>query len=310
MSAEKRQPRRRRATTGAANASRRGNDAKRSAKRPYHLSQSQFALLELREQVVVKLAQRLHETGWTQSQIARHLAVSQPRVSDLMCGKTEKFSLDTLFGWLLALGQSIRLQLDDTVYGVSGEEEGLAGDGARSAGAQDNPHKNEIDAVAYYTRVLLLDPAHGGAYLNRGNAYLSLKEFALAIGDFSRAFELEPHRPGALNNRALAYMRCGQLKAALQDCEKLIQMHPDYSHGFAQKGNVLLVLERYEEACRAFTSAIELDAHRPGYFMGRAAAFEALKQYGKAFLDYAQALKVDPTYEPAREAARELRRQI
>lgn len=268
--------------------------SKGSASRPYHLSKAEFSLLELRELVVVKLAQHLQGSGWTQAQAAKHLGVSQPRISDLMRGQTHKFTLDTLLEWLFALGQPVQLSLGDTTSGAERRQKRQAGE----------------DAVSYHSRILALDPLNAAAYLNRGNAYLALGEFALAIGDFTRCFELEPEWPGALNNRALAYSQSGYLKAALHDCEKLNAVHPEYSHGFAQKGQVLIALERYSESIAAFTQAIRLDPQCPGYYMGRATVYAALGQYGNAFVDYAQTLKVDPTYEPAREASRELRKRI
>lgn len=267
---------------------------KGGASRPYHLRKAEMSLLELRQLVVVKLAQHLQERGWTQAQAAKHLGVSQPRISDLIRGQAHKFTLDTLLEWLFALGQPVQLSLSDTASG---------------AGRRQKRQADE-DAVAYYTRVLALDPLNGTAYLNRGLAYLALNEFALAVGDFTRCFELEPERPGALNNRALAYIQSGHLKAALLDCEKLNLLHPDYSHGFAQKGQVLVALERYSDAISAYTQAIALDPERPGYYMGRASVYAALAQYGNAFVDYAHTLRVDPSYEPARQASRELRKKI
>ncbi|WP_296559173.1 helix-turn-helix transcriptional regulator [Pigmentiphaga sp.] len=47
-------------------------------------------------EVMIRTAQRLKEQGWTQAEAARHLGITQPRVSRLIKGKVEDFSLDML----------------------------------------------------------------------------------------------------------------------------------------------------------------------------------------------------------------------
>ena len=42
--------------------------------------------------------------GWTQTEAAKKLAVTQPRVSDIVNGKIDKFTLDMLFSMLDKLG--------------------------------------------------------------------------------------------------------------------------------------------------------------------------------------------------------------
>jgi predicted XRE-type DNA-binding protein len=63
---------------------------------------------------VVYLASLVHEirakvkaAGWTQTETAEQLGISQPRVSDLLNGKLSKFSLDALVNMLALLGGDI-----------------------------------------------------------------------------------------------------------------------------------------------------------------------------------------------------------
>jgi predicted XRE-type DNA-binding protein len=53
-------------------------------------------LLKLRADLMAGLRATIAERGWTQKQAAEHLHVGQSRVSDLVRGKWEKFSLDML----------------------------------------------------------------------------------------------------------------------------------------------------------------------------------------------------------------------
>lgn len=53
-------------------------------------------VMKLRAEVMIRIEQRVKAQGWTQMEAARKLGVTQPRVSRLLQGKWEDFSLDML----------------------------------------------------------------------------------------------------------------------------------------------------------------------------------------------------------------------
>lgn len=59
------------------------------------LTQHSYAM-QLREILVFRARQYIQDQGMTQAAAALAMGVSQPRISDLMRGKSEKFSLDML----------------------------------------------------------------------------------------------------------------------------------------------------------------------------------------------------------------------
>ena len=67
------------------------------------------ANLQLRSDLIVQLRKRLTLLGETQAEWAAILEVSQPRVSDLLRGKIERFSVDTLIAFLGKTGAEVRL---------------------------------------------------------------------------------------------------------------------------------------------------------------------------------------------------------
>lgn len=69
--------------------------------------------MRMRAALMRALRDRIQEQGWTQSEAAGHLGVSQPRISDLMRGKLSRFSLDGLVGLAAAAGLRISLSVDD-----------------------------------------------------------------------------------------------------------------------------------------------------------------------------------------------------
>jgi predicted XRE-type DNA-binding protein len=59
-------------------------------------SPEEVTLLTMRADLMARLRLSIESKNWTQAQAAAQLGVSQSRVSDLVRGKWEKFSLDML----------------------------------------------------------------------------------------------------------------------------------------------------------------------------------------------------------------------
>lgn len=53
-------------------------------------------VMKLRAEVMIRVEQHLKAEGWTQMEAAKRLGITQPRVSRLLKGKSEDFSLDML----------------------------------------------------------------------------------------------------------------------------------------------------------------------------------------------------------------------
>ena len=62
------------------------------------------ANLTARGLLMIAIEQRIREEGWTQTEAAARLHLTQPRVSDLLNGKISKFSLDALVNMLAPVG--------------------------------------------------------------------------------------------------------------------------------------------------------------------------------------------------------------
>lgn len=69
--------------------------------------------VKLRSSVMMALEQHIRAKGWTQAEAARQLGVTQPRISDLVRGKIDLFSLDTLVNMATAAGLHVELRVLD-----------------------------------------------------------------------------------------------------------------------------------------------------------------------------------------------------
>jgi predicted XRE-type DNA-binding protein len=67
-------------------------------------SPEEAANLQARSDMMIQLTRILEERGHTQAAAAKLLGVTQPRVSDLMRGKIDRFSIDNLVELLGRVG--------------------------------------------------------------------------------------------------------------------------------------------------------------------------------------------------------------
>lgn len=75
-------------------------------------SPEEAANLELRYELMERIAGIVKENAWTQSEAAKRCGVTQPRMNDLLRGRISRFSLDALVKIAAALGRKVRVQLD------------------------------------------------------------------------------------------------------------------------------------------------------------------------------------------------------
>ena len=69
------------------------------------------ALLALRAELMAELRLLIRDQRWTQVKAAQRLGISQSRVSELVRGKCDKFSLDMLITLAVRAGKRVELRL-------------------------------------------------------------------------------------------------------------------------------------------------------------------------------------------------------
>jgi predicted XRE-type DNA-binding protein len=74
-------------------------------------SPEEASLLQMRADLMNELRQVIVAHGWTQVAAARELRISQSRVSDLVRGKWQQFSLDMLVTLAVRAGRQVNVEL-------------------------------------------------------------------------------------------------------------------------------------------------------------------------------------------------------
>lgn len=72
----------------------------------------QAANLRARAELMQKIAAIVKDSGWTQSEAAKHCGVTQPRINDLLRGRVSRFSLDALVNIATAIGRQVHVELE------------------------------------------------------------------------------------------------------------------------------------------------------------------------------------------------------
>ena len=155
-------------------------------------------------------------------------------------------------------------------------------------------------SVADDTQFISLQlPWAPSGYTHRGETYILLGEYPLAIVDFDAAIALDPHDAEARNaacwTRA-AYLRA-ELDVAREHCDKAIEINPKEPRYFDSRGLVGLEQKRFKEAWSDYDAAIKADQTQASYWYGRAMAEVALGRTAEAQADAAKAKAINPKIE-------------
>jgi predicted XRE-type DNA-binding protein len=74
-------------------------------------SPEQAATMTMRSNVMIAINKKVRGWSTTQAQAARRLGITQPRLNDLLHGKINKFSLDTLLTLATRAGLKVKVDI-------------------------------------------------------------------------------------------------------------------------------------------------------------------------------------------------------
>lgn len=171
------------------------------------------------------------------------------------------------------------------------------------------------EALEAFERLVSLDDTQHAAWLGRAQAHLALGEedkaaqaarrvLALSDGN-AEAHEIlnrlgvatrpqgaksvggermprETIDPGVLIEMADAFLEAGDGEAALQGYEEVLRGNPEEPKALFGKGRALHALDRYQEALRYFSEAVEVAPHEEEYARWRKRCEERVRKEGAA----------------------------
>lgn len=95
-----------------------------------------------------------------------------------------------------------------------------------------------------------------------GNKYFAAKEFEKAIDLFTRAIDASPEPNHVLfSNRSACYASLKVFNKALEDAEKCVSINNSWAKGYNRVGAAQYGLGNFDDARRAYSDALKLDAN-------------------------------------------------
>jgi tetratricopeptide (TPR) repeat protein/V8-like Glu-specific endopeptidase len=164
-------------------------------------------------------------------------------------------------------------------------------------GLRYSEFKDNKDILISYTTIM------STTYADRGNAYLQLEEYKLAINDYTQAIKIDSQNAEYYAFRGGIYSFLKEYKQAIDDLTQAIKIDPKKATYYHLRGTTYLQLKDYKQAIADYTQAIQLDPKNATYYGGRGFAYFQLKDYKQAIDDWNQVIKIDPenaTYYSAR----------
>ena len=71
--------------------------------------------LLLRTDLMIKIEQLIQKSGLIQSEAAKVLGITQPRINDMLKGRIEKFSLNALVNMVARAGMEVKMTIRKTL---------------------------------------------------------------------------------------------------------------------------------------------------------------------------------------------------
>ncbi|MBS9390515.1 MAG: tetratricopeptide repeat protein [Dolichospermum sp. WA123] len=154
-------------------------------------------------------------------------------------------------------------------------------------------------AINDYTQAIQLNPQNAEYYAIRGGIYSFLKEYKQAIDDYTQAIKIDHKKAIYYDFRGLAYLQLKDYKQAIADYTQAIQLDPKNATYYGGRGFAYFQLKDYKQAIDDYTQAIKIDPKKAIYYSARGDAYFQLKDYKQAIDDYTQAIKLKPDFTEA-----------
>jgi tetratricopeptide (TPR) repeat protein len=185
-------------------------------------------------------------------------------------------------------------------------------------------HRGEFDqALEDYNQALKLNLSFAFAYGNRALVWLEKEDYDKMRPDFERCYQINPKLRGifdrderticeahiarhtallrrnprdanALFNRARAYEQLKDYPRALEDANRALPVAQKKDSVQIVRGNVLLELNKYDDAIEAYTDALRANPAQHIAYHNRAVALHKKKEYRAAIQDFTEALRLKP----------------
>ena len=154
--------------------------------------------------------------------------------------------------------------------------------------------KDYDSALQDFNQSAQLESGYADTYNRRGVLYRDTGRDSSAMEDFGRALSLDSTNTRALVNRAVLLLAQGKADGAKMDVERAIQIDPDYALAHLNLGVVLESSGTYSQALKAYTMAARLEPLNPLPYRYRGVSNYMLNDTVGALRDISHAINLGP----------------
>ncbi len=168
--------------------------------------------------------------------------------------------------------------------------------------------KDTARAISSMQTAVEQDQKYYQAYIQLG-IFSSARKNPLAVQYYKNAIKIQPKSSEAWYNLGKFYQDIGDWNNALGTYTALIQIEPANKNANYNMGVIyLLRLKKYDTAINHFTAAIKIDPKYVEAYFGRGLSYQSGsgKDLKLASLDFDACLAINPKFEPAQTALKEL----
>lgn len=235
--------------------------------------------------------QRYQSAQEALADISRHSPSSSNLFSQL--GASRKIWIGTAIAFL-TLGSLSGITYMIATRMSSSETSGESATAFIRRGDAKYSRRDYEDAIADYAEAIRLSPDNAQAYMGRGNAKYALEQYTEALADYEEALKYDPDYVYALNGRGNVKFARKDFEGAIRDYNQAIQANPQFVLAFYNRGNVKSALKEHRAAMEDFSQAIRLNPQYEPAYLQRGVSRAALTNYSGAIEDYSETIRLNP----------------
>jgi tetratricopeptide (TPR) repeat protein len=148
-------------------------------------------------------------------------------------------------------------------------------------------------------RVLADQPKHAQALHLLGVALSQQGNHTEGLRIIDAAMQIEEQSASIYNSRGNILVALQRFDEAVASYDKAIALTPDYAEAFCNRGGALQELKRFDEALASYDKAIALKPNSAEAFCNRGLALQELKRFDEALASYDKAIALGPDYAEA-----------
>ena len=115
------------------------------------------------------------------------------------------------------------------------------------------------------------------------------------IRRYQQTIKKEPDNIDAHLQIGIIFARAGNRKESMKYFDKIIKTEPNNAAALNNRGNLLFMDEKLEEAAAAYVTATENDSEDPYLWLNLAKTYRALNQIDKAKAAFIKATDLEPS---------------